>query len=570
MVILRQERFLDSMLNVTELFDKYRREKMKNNDWYKEWEKEDWYREKAEEIRNPRELVMGEGLRRNAVAIPHRLALAYEDRRYTFKELNAKANQVANALLALGIKKGDKIGVFAFNGDYPVISALGVMKAGAVFVPINFRLMGEDVEYLLNASEAVGIFVDYPHLDIITSIRDKLQTVKLVIVMESEDKIPEKIHHVEDFLAQGDEKEPQVEIREGDLVAIGQTGGTTSLPKLVMWSHRFIHLTSISLALSGGYRRGDHCLEVLPWCTAAGLCYGWGACAVLGNTLYMGKLPPYDPVETLDIIQSEQIHYVCFAPPQLDVVLDTMEAVPNKWDVSSIHMINTIGASCLPGTRERTAKLFGENLLCPEYGSSETGLPTSLPPGEALKYPRSDGPAAWGQEVRIFDDDGKEMSQGEVGEICVASSMTTYGYYKNPEASRKAFVGRFVRSGDLGYLDDNGYIYVMGRKSDMILSGGANVYPEDVEAAMIKNPKIAEVAVIGVPDKKWGEAVKALVRLVPDQEATEEEIIAWCKENMPHYRAPKSVEFVTEFPYTPQGKIRKNVLREKYSKGVKP
>lgn len=158
------------------------------------------------------------------------------------------------------------------------------------------------------------------------------------------------------------------------------------------------------------------------------------------------------------------------------------------------------------------------------------------------------------------------MSQGEVGEICVASSMTTYGYYKNPEASRKAFVGRFVRSGDVGYLDNNGYVYVMGRKSDMILSGGVNVYPEDIESTMIKNPKIAEVAVIGVPDKKWGEAVKALVRLAPGQEAAEEEIISWCKEKMPHYRAPKSVEFVTAFPYTPQGKIRKNVLREKYLK----
>jgi len=204
-------------------------------------------------------------------------------------------------------------------------------------------------------------------------------------------------------------------------------------------------------------------------------------------------------------------------------------------------------------------------LYC-EYSATEMGVATCLKPDEVLKYPESCGRAALGQEIKIIDMDGNDLPRGEVGEIVVAGQMVTRGYKKNPDANRAAFHGRFMGIGDIGYMDKDGYIFIVDRKSDMIISGGMNIYPAEIEAVMIDHPQIAEVAVLGVPDEQWGESVKAIVRLAPGQEVTAEEIIVWCKGKMAGYRVPKSIDFVADFPRTAAGKVQKSVLRQEYWK----
>lgn len=187
-----------------------------------------------------------------------------------------------------------------------------------------------------------------------------------------------------------------------------------------------------------------------------------------------------------------------------------------------------------------------------------------LRPEEIMQHPGSSGRAAMNQEVKVVDEKGNEVPRGEMGEIVVAGTPVYLGYYKNQKANRDGFFGRFLGIGDMGYMDDEGYVYLVDRKSDMIISGGINIYPAEIEAVMVNHPQIAEVAIIGVPDEKWGESVKAVVRLMEGATLTEKELIAWCRGKMAGYRIPRSVDFVTDFPRTAAGKVQKKVLRQQY------
>ncbi len=528
---------------------------------------EDWYKEKDEEIRKPRELVMGQFLRRSADRYPDRLAVVYQDRRYTYREFNAHVNRMANSLIALGVKKGERVGIFAHNSDYCVMAALAVAKAGGMFIPMNFRLVGHEAEYILNFSEAVAVFVDYPILDVIVGIRDQLQA-KHIIVMRSAGVIPDGMLHFADLLDKGGEQEPPVEVWEGDLVGLAQTGGTTGHPKGVLVGHRHICSVIYQICFIHNYREEDRGLHAMPAYSSAGIAYDWGATLFHGGTLYIAPLPPFDPVAMLEIIHQERINHMTLAPIMLDFILAFMEASPGKYDVSCVRTLISVGAPTSQKTREKAVVLFGEGVLYVEYSATEMGVATCLKPDEVLKYPASCGRTALGQEIKIVDMNGKDLPRGEVGEIVVAGQMVTRGYNKNPEANRQAFFGRYMGIGDMGYMDAGGYIYIVDRKSDMIISGGMNIYPAEIEAVMINHPQIAEVAVIGVPDDQWGENVKAIVRLQPGQEATGEDVIAWCKGKMAGYRVPKSIDFVADFPRTAAGKVQKSVLRKAYWEGV--
>lgn len=528
---------------------------------------EDWYQEKDKENRYPKELVMGEFLRRNADRFPDRTAVVYGDRRYTYREFNTRVNRLANALLTLGLKKGQRVGIFAHNSDRCVEAALAVAKIGCVFIPVNFRLVGHEVEYILNFSEAEAVFVDWPVLNVIQEIRGNLQA-KRIIVMRPEGPVPEGMLSYDELAASGSGEEPDVDVWEGDSVGLAQTGGTTGRPKGVLITHRSVCSIIYQICFIHNYREEDHGLQAMPSYSSAGIAYDWGATLFHGGTLFIAPLPPFDPAAILDIITREKINHLTLAPVMLDFILMVLGSAPGKYDVSSVRTVICAGAPTLPRTREAAVKVFGENALYVEYSATEMGVATCLKPSEVLKHPLSSGRAALGQEVKVIGLDGRDLPRGEVGEIVVAGTMVTSGYNKNPEANRSSFHGRYLGIGDMGFMDEEGYITIVDRKSDMIISGGANIYPAEIEEVMIKNGKIAEVAVIGVPDEKWGESVKALVRLQPNQEATPEEIIEWCKGKMAGYRVPKSVEFVADFPRTAAGKVQKAVLRKQYWEGV--
>jgi acyl-CoA synthetase (AMP-forming)/AMP-acid ligase II len=531
---------------------------MKGNDWMNEA----WYAEKLNDRLYPKELVLGETLRRNAQRFPQRPAVVYQDRSRTYRELNTRVNRLANSMLKLGIRKGDVIGIFSHNSDHYVETGYAIAKTGCIFIPINFRLVGPEVEYILNFNEAAAVFVDFPVLEVILSIRSSLKA-KHIIVMRPQGPLPDGVVSFDDLIASGSEAEPDVDVWEGDFVGLAQTGGTTGRPKGVMFTHRVACSIIYQVCYTHNYLETDRGLHAMPSYSSAGIAYDWGATPFHGGTIHIATLPPFDPVGILEIIHKEKINHLTLTPIMLEFLIAFLDASPGKYDMSSVRTLISVGAPTSVRVREAAVKHFGQTVYV-EYSATEMGVATMLKPDEVLKYPESCGRQALGQEIRIIDDKGRELPRGQIGEIAVAGIMATAGYNKNPDATRQALHGRFLGIGDMAYMDEAGYVYIVDRKSDMIISGGMNIYPAEIEVVMIGNSKIAEVAVIGVPDEQWGENVKAIVRITPGQTTTEEEIIEWCRGKMAGYRIPKSVDFIDDFPRTAAGKVQKSVLRKKY------
>jgi acyl-CoA synthetase (AMP-forming)/AMP-acid ligase II len=519
-------------------------------------------KEKVRDVQYPRELVLGENLRRNALRFPNRLAVAFEDRRFTYEEFNTRVNKLANALIDRGVKTGDKIALFGHNSDTWVTAALGIAKAGGVIVPANFRLIGSEIEYIINHNDSVFLFIDHGLLATIKDVKSNLK-VRDIIVMRGE--APAGMLDFEGVLESGSGEEPGVKVWEGDFSFHAQTGGTTGKPKAVVHTHRSICSISYQICFIHNYCEPDRGMMALPAYSSAGVAYDWGATLFHGGSLFILRSTGFNPVEVLETIHREKINHLTLAPVMLRAILLVPDEVRTKFDVSSVHSLLCIGAPTPQELREAAVKYFGE-VLYVEYSASEHGVSTLLRPEEVLQHPGSSGRAALGQEVKVVDREGTELPRGEIGEIVAASVQVSQGYYKNPEANRDAFFGRFLGIGDMGYMDDEGYIYLVDRKSDMIISGGVNIYPAEIEAVMIEHPQIQELAVIGVPDDKWGESVKAVVIKKEGATLTEQTIIEWCKGKIAGYRIPRSVDFVTDFPRTAAGKIQKKALREQYWK----
>ena len=519
--------------------------------------------DREHELRFPRANVAGDFLRRSAERFAHRTAIKFEDRSFSYPEFNARVNRFANGLIDLGVRKGDRVSLFAHNSDTWIEAFLGGSRCGAVGIPVNFRLVGPELEYIVNFSESKVLIVDHALLPVIKDVLPNLKTEHVIVI---HGEAPNGMLAYDEVFSRGSEEEPEVDVWEGDLSFMAQTSGTTGRPKFVIHTHRSAGEIFRNVAFSHEYREEDTDLVLLPCYSSAAAGYNWGPTLWYGGTLVVSPLPPFDPVNVLKLVEKEKVNRLVMAPIMLDALLFLVpDEVKQSVDVSSIRSVLSVGAPTEPHTREAARKYFGDVLFV-DYSASELGLGTVLKPSEVLKYPKSSGRPAVGMELKIVDDQGQELPRGEIGEIVAGGAMVSQGYYKNPEATREATHGRFMGLGDMAYMDEEGYIYVVDRKSDMIVSGGMNIYPAEIEAVMIGHPAIAEVAVIAVPDDKWGQSVKALVIKAQGVEITEEEIIEWCRGNMAGYRVPRSVDFVTEFPKTPTGKVQKKILREPYWK----
>jgi acyl-CoA synthetase (AMP-forming)/AMP-acid ligase II len=521
-------------------------------------------KEKAHEAQYPKEIVLGEALRRNTLRFPNRLAVAFQDRRFTYREFNTRVNKLANALIDRGIKKGDRIAIFGHNSDTWVTAALGILKAGGAFVPTNFRLVGSEVEYIVNHNDSVVLFIDHELLGTIKDVKGNLK-VRDIIVMRGE--APEGMLDFEEVLATGSGEEPDVEVWEGDFAFQAQTGGTTGRPKGVVHTHRSMGSIAYQICFIHNYREPDRGMMALPAYSSAGVAYDWAATLLHGGSLFIHPSTGFNPVEVLELIHREKINHITLAPVMLGAIMSVPEEVRMRFDVSSLHSLLIVGAPSPQELRAAAIGYFGE-VVYVEYSASEHGVSTLLRPEEVLLYPGSSGRAAMGQEVKVVDLEGNEVPRGQTGEIVVAGTQVSLGYYKNPEANRDGFLGRFLGIGDMGYMDEEGHVYIVDRKSDMIISGGSNIYPAEIETVMINHPDIEEVAVIGVPDDKWGESVKAVIRLKKGATATEKDIIEWCRGKMAGYRVPRSVDFVSDYPRTAAGKVQKKALREQYWKAA--
>lgn len=503
---------------------------------------------------------------------PDNIAVIYENTRRTFSQLNSRVNQLGNSLLKLGLKKGDRVGILSRNCCEFIEIDFALSKTGIVRVPLNARLTGSDHEYILNDSQAHTLIFGEEFSETVRAIKSSLNTVKQFVKV-SEELSKEKILGVfdyEDLMGKSVSDEPICEIREEDLHTLFYTSGTTGKPKGARLTQKSWANVAINLILDyGAFTEKDVILNLQPLSHGAGFFvlpfFIKGATNVL--------VPEVKPSLIFETIEREKVTVLKLVPTMLYQLMESPEKT--RYDLSSLHSIIYGGSPIIVPRLIEATRFFGKK-LAQLYGQAEAPMCISAlskedhiteGPEEVVRRLNSAGKPCVNVEVRIVDENGKDVQAGEVGEVIVKGYHIMEGYWNLPEATAEVLRDGWIYTGDLGYTDSRGYIFLVDRKRDVIISGAFNIYPKEIEDVIVTHPMVKEVAVIGVPDGKWGEAVKAVV--VPKQGAhiTEQEIIDYCRVNMAAFKKPKTVDIVKELPRNPYGKILKTMLREPYWKG---
>jgi long-chain acyl-CoA synthetase len=501
----------------------------------------------------------------NAQLYPDKTAFIFKDQRYTFKETNERVNSMINALSNMGVKQGDHVGILAYNCPQ-YFETFALSKAGLVCVPLNFRSVARELVYLINDSNINTIIVAKEFIDLVSSIRSEIQGVKNFVCMNCE---APGMKNYEGLIKSRAPVEPADIISPEDDAAIYYTSGTTGRPKGAVHTHKSllaeINIPNRDLGLE------DIALCVMPFFHVGGSAAYQFAVFKAGATSIV--LEKFDEADVLKAIEKEKVTYVCMVPAMIIRMLDFPDL--KKYDLSSLRTIGFTGAPMPVDVLKRCTAYFGRPIIHQELGQTETLNLTRFKKYEYMldgspkdiKRLESAGKPAMEGEVKIVDDKGNEVPRGRVGEIVSCSDRNMKGYWKMPGETAETIRDGWLHTGDLGRMDEEDFIFIVDRKKDMIISGGENIYSQEVEDVLHSHPSVLFAAVIGVPDEKWGEAVKAVLVLKNGTTATEEEIIDYCKVNLAGYKKPKSVEFRDSLPMTGSGKIQKNQLREPYWKG---
>jgi fatty-acyl-CoA synthase len=492
----------------------------------------------------------------------------FEGRITSYRDFNAHANQVANALLAAGVKKGERVCYIGKNSDHYFEALFGAAKMGAVMAPVNWRLAPPEVVYIVNDCKAAVLFVGPEFIDLARKILPELPSVHTVVAMEGGN--PEWKSY-EAWRDAQSAKDPGVKSEYTDVVLQLYTSGTTGRPKGAMIRHAGIlgprRLPPDQVPNWNRWSNDDISLVAMPVFHIGGS--GWGISGIVNGAKGV-VAREFDPSRVLDFIEKDKVTKFFMVPAALQIVVRSPRA--REVDYSAIKYI-MYGASPIPLELLRECMdVFGCGFV-QMYGMTETtGTIVALPPedhdpkGNARM--RSAGKPLPGVEVVVLDENGKPLPPRQVGEIATRSIANMAGYWNMDEATAKTIdKDGWLRTGDAGYLDEDGYIYIHDRVKDMIISGGENIYPAEVENAIFGHPDVADVAVIGVPDPKWGEAVKAVVVKKPGRDPKPEDIIAYTRERIAGYKTPKSIDFIDTLPRNPSGKILRRELREPYWAG---
>lgn len=506
---------------------------------------------------------LGSTLRRSARRYPERLALvSHEGERLSYRELERLSNRFANGLLRLGFRKGDKAAVLSLNCNEQLIAFFGVFKAGGVVVPINTRFAGPEMVWVLDHSDASFLIFSSDFEDRVQALRSDIKGVKSYVRIGVGSPTDTLGFH--EVLDKGGDEDPPVAVFGDEDAFTVYTAGTTGRPKGVLLTHNSLIWNCVNWVHSNTYRAGDLVLQVFPLYHVAAI----GSVLTylyLGGTIYLKKT--FDPKDCMETLQRERITRWAAAPTVFNVLLQLPDI--ERYDTTSVTLLGS-GAAIMPiETAQRLRKVFPRAQLFDNYGMTEaSGGITTLSPQDAARKVACVGTPLIGVEMRVLDEKGMDVTPGEVGEVVFRGNNLMKGYYKDEAATEEAMRGGWMRTGDLGRLDEEGFLYIVDRKKDMIITGAENVYPREVEEALYAHPGVAEAAVIGIPDTKWGEAIKAVVTLRPGTAISEKELIDHCRERIAGFKCPKSVDFVQELPKNPAGKILKRVLRERYGKSV--
>jgi long-chain acyl-CoA synthetase len=504
---------------------------------------------------------------RNALLHSNDEAFVCGPQRISFAQFNVRVNRLIHALWSLGVKKGDVIGVLSWNClEYTDVYG-AAMKGGFIASPFNPRLHREELEYLINYSEANTLFVGPELIETLTPMRSRLPKVKHYISLEV--SAPDMLLHGE-LLEADSSHEPDITVSKDDPVIIFYTSGTTGVPRGALYTHaRKLDNTRIK-ALEMGTKEGDRHLMVLPFFHIGGDSHVWPFFIVGGCNVIMTQRS-FDPGAVLQAIQEEKVTDMQVVPTQLNVLL-AYQAL-GAYDLSTLSRIYYAASPMPVQLLRRGIDVLGP-IFAQGYGQTESGPQiTTLPkeahqildkPPEEQKVLKSCGQPSLGVHVRVVDENNDDVGPGNVGEIIAQSESIMVEYWKRPKETGETIIDGWLHTGDLAYYDEKGFIYIVDRKKDMIVTGGENVYSREVEEVLYKHPAVAEAAVVGVPDPVWVERVHALIVMKAEASASEDDIIRFCKERLASYKAPKSVEIVGSLPKNPQGKILKKEIRAQY------
>lgn len=510
---------------------------------------------------------IGKLLSRSAETFPNNLAIAHGPRRFTYARFNARANRLANALYKLGIAQGDNVALLQYNTPEMLESIFACFKAGCGAVPINWRLHPNEFAFIIDHSEAKAVILSPEFNDSIMDIRGRIKKAQHLITLSGAEG---ELLDYENLIFTESEKFADAEVQADDLAWLFYTSGTTGMPKGAMLTHRNLLAMTMNFYadICPGFGPDDVVLHAAPLSHGSG-CYALPNIGKAAANIIL-ESQAFDPELIFKTIQEYRVTNMFAAPTMIKLMVESPAV--DRYDHSSLRALNYGGAPMLLGDLKEAMRKLGPCLV-QLYGQAESPMTITYLPSrdhmlegsaEQMERLSSAGFPRTDVEVKIFDADDQELSPGEKGEIVTRSDLVMKGYWRNPEATEETLKNGWLHTGDVGYMDESGYLFIMDRSKDMIISGGENIYPREIEEVLIRHPAVREVAVIGVPDARWGEAVKAIVSLVERESATEDDLIAFCKDHMASYKKPKSVDFVDELPKNNYGKILKRELRTKY------
>ena len=505
--------------------------------------------------------------------VPDRLAMVFEDQRITYEQLSHRVDRLANALADLGVHSGDRIAMLQVNCNQHVEAYFATAKLDAVYVPLHFRSRADELAYMINDSAPTVLLVGRRYAELVHSLEGDLDSVRHYVALEEP---VDGWHYYEGLVASGAGEERFPEAADDDLTMILFTAGTTGNPKGVMLSHQSFSSYILNNVTPADPEAEERNILSVPLYHIAGVqavmsaIYG-------GRTLVIQR--QFEAEQWMELVERERVDRAMMVPTMLKMLMDHPEF--HKHDLSSLAVI-TYGAAPMPlEVIKRAISEFPGTHFINAFGQTETAATiTMLPPEDhilegseaeiekKLRRLSSIGRPLEDVEVRVVDEDGNPVATGEVGEIAARGSRIMKGYWHMEEATAETVRAGWLYTGDLGYLDDDGYIFLAGRAKDFIKRGGEMISPEEVEQVLHSHPSIDEAAIIGVPDVDWGERVRAIVVLKDGHSTSEEEIVEHCRDRLASFKKPESVVFIGELPRNPLGKVVKRVLRETYGQPI--
>lgn len=512
----------------------------------------------------PREMNFALSIEENCKKYPERTCVVDGNIRLTYGEMERRASRLAHGLAGMGVSPGDRVAIFQTNCYQFAEMIYAIAKIGGIIVTLNFRLVGEETAYILNNSSAKVLLAGDRYAGMIESIRKVTPSLEQCICIGTPQ--PGMVEYEALLAAEKEDPCPCVTVDKDDTAYLIYTSGTTGRPKGAMLTYD--NVKSLFPEENEGTASLGAMLVNVPMYHIAGINT---AIIALHNAEKLVFLAQFEPGLFLDTIEKEAVGYAYVVPTMLQAILDYPDF--SRCNLSSLKLIG-YGASPMPLDLLLRAKRELPTDYANYFGMTEAMGTISACSEEDHKLEGSDeeiahkthrlsgiGHEIAGMEVRIFDDQDREVPAGTVGEIVARGRKIMKGYWRNPAATEETLRSGWLHTGDLAFMDEDGYLYLQGRKKDMIIRGGENIYPVEIEAVLEKHPQVAEAAVIGVPDAYWGEIVKAVIVLKPGQKVTQEEIIDYCKQHMASYKKPALVEFRSSLPRNAMQKVLKTVLR---------